>query len=392
MKRTRGEGSWERLADGRWLYRVSLGVNDEGKRTRQRFYGRTQQECRQQAEDYRHRLRAGLDPEAGLSNLADYLHDWLEGRRLELRASTLTYYRILIDQHIIPSLGKLELDALTRAHVARLLSTIMGKGLSPKTANLCKVVLGAAMQDALRDGLVQTNVVRLVRQVQEPASTVRPLTAHEIELLRDAVRGTRDEALYTLALAYGLRQGELLGLCWEDVDFERGLLNIRHTLYTREGYQGLSEPKTPQSRRAMAMPPLVVDALLAHKARQDRERDKTIGWTHHPNLVFRHSNGYPLLGRSVTRSFQTILAGLGIEKHRFHDLRHTCATFLLLSGVQLKVIQTILGHATLAITADTYAHVLPSMQEDAIGVMAGILESNGPTDGPKKVRDTARTA
>ena len=94
----------------------------------------------------------------------------------------------------------------------------------------------------------------------------------------------------------------------------------------------------------------------------------------------------------MTRSFQTILASLGIERHRFHDLRHTCATFLLLSGVQLKVIQTILGHATLAITADTYAHVLPSMQEDAIGVMAGILESNGPNVGPEQVRDTARTA
>lgn len=191
--------------------------------------------------------------------------------------------------------------------------------------------------------------------------------------------------MYTLALAYGLRQGELLGLTWADVRFETGVLHIAHSLQSRgRGDFALVEVKTPHSRRAMAMPPFIADALEAQRELQRDDR-KSAGryWPEpYPDLVFREPNGRPLHGPTVTRRFQRTLADLGIPRRRFHDLRHTCATYLLMSGVEMKVIQQILGHATIAVTSDTYAHVLPRMQEEALAYMGAMLSGQAPGQDP----------
>lgn len=384
-KRQRGDGSFSRLQDGRWLYRVSLGFDGSGRRQRARFYGRTQAECRAQAEDYKRDLRLGIDPDAGAESLKVYLEGWLEARKRVLRPGTIHVYRSAIETHITPALGDLALKEITRPHVTRFVSQMLAKQLAPSTVNTVKVVLGAALQDALRDGLVTQNVARLVRSVPEPESDVRPLSVQAVEALRDAVAGTRDDALYTVALGFGLRQGELLGLCWEDVDFERGLLHVRHTL--QPGYV-LGEPKTVSSRRSLVMPAFIAEALREQQARQQQELTGKSGWERWPNFVFREVNGWPINGQTLTRRFQALCVRLGIERHRFHDLRHTAATYLLLSGVEMKVIQVILGHATMAITADVYSHVLPQMQESAFEIMCQMLDSgrNGPARGPAEVR------
>jgi len=374
-RRERGAGTFSRLPDGRLVYRVSFGAGPEGERVRRRFYGRTQQECRDQAEEYRRALRLGLTPPTG-ELLREYLPRWLEGRREWLRPRTFEGYRAHIVHNIVPTVGSLEVTALERRHVVQMMARIRDRGLSARTANGAKVVLGAAMQDALRDRLVDQNVVRLVQQLPHQAEEFVPLVAREIELLRDAVRGTRDEALYAVALAFGLRQGELLGLTWADVDFDRRVLRVTHSLMHRQGDDFvLAEVKTDKSRRTVVMPEFIADVLQRQRAQQDADRARMGSWwpEHWPDLVFRAPTGRPLHGPTVTRRFQRLLADLGIERRRFHDLRHTCATYLLMSGVELKVIQEILGHATIAVTSAVYAHVLPEMQERALDHMAQLL-------------------
>lgn len=367
MTRNRGDGSFRKLADGRWVYQVSLGVDASGVRQRPRFYGATQQQCRDQAEDYRSDLRKGLSPSTGRLLLRDYLRDWITTKAPTLRPSSAERYLSLIEHQLIPHLGHTELANLTRSHVTTMMRRLLAAGLSARTTNYAKVTLGAAVQDAVRDGLVPSNVVRLVRGLPMPRAEIAPLTASEVERLRDAVRGTRDEALYTLALTYGLRQGELLGLTWADVDLAGAVLHVRHSLTPDAKSYALGELKTRQSRRALVMPAFIVDTLLHHRIQQTFEREQAgQGWqTYWPDLVFRGVTGRPVNGPTLTHSFQKLQARLGIPQRRFHDIRHSTATFMLVAGVELKVIQTILGHATIGVTADTYAHVLPALQTDA---------------------------
>lgn len=367
MARSRGDGSFKRLLDGRWVYQVSLGVDDSGKRARPRFYGATQAECREQAEDYRVKLRSGLNPHRDESMTA-YMTRWLAEREHALRPSTFRRYRQHVALDILPTLGRLDLDQVSRSHVVRMVAAIRARGRTVRTANHAKNVLGAALQDALRDGLVTQNVARLVKGLPSPRAEVSPLTPAEVERLRGAVQGTRREALYSLALTYGLRQGELLGLTWADVDFAAGVLHVRHALHYEGETYALGELKTRQSRRSLVMPAFISDVLSKHRTRQSIEREHAgAGWqAYWPDLVFRGTTGRPMNGPALTRSFHQLQDEIGIKPgRRWHDLRHQAATTLLAAGVDIKVIQQILGHSNIGTTADIYAHVIPALQTDA---------------------------
>lgn len=387
----RGSGTFTRTKDDMWCYRISVDSADGTSRPR--FYGATQRDCRDQADAYRTRLRAGMRPNDG-ELLSDYLPHWLAGRRYELRERTHESYDGHIRTHLVPMLGHLEVAALTRRHVVNLMSKLSAQGLSARTVNSYKQTLGSAMQDALRDGLVTQNVVRLVKAMPQERAEIEPLVAGDIEQLRDAVRGTREEALYTVELSFGLRQGELLGLTWADVDTDRGIIRIAHALHDkgRGGFE-VTELKTKHSRRTLVMPQFVASSLERQRGQQDRE---LAGKWQHPDwpagLVFRDTNGRPLAGDAVTKRFQRLLRDLGIPRRRFHDLRHTCATFLLMSGVEMKVIQQILGHSTIAVTSDIYAHVLPQMQEAALAHMGSLLTAQSSAQQPAESHDaSART-
>jgi integrase len=393
MARERGAGAFKRMEDGRWQYRVSLGTGPDGSRQRHRFYGRTQAECREQAEEYRHHLRAGLAPPDG-ELLRDYLPRWLEGRAHELKPSSFIWYKGHIHSNLIPAVGNVRVTELTRRHVMTMMGRMKTRGLSARSINSARATLGAAMKDAHRDGVVEQNVVSLVNQVPQRRTEFEPLTANEIERFRDGYRGKREESLYTVELTFGLRRAELLGLTWADVDFDRGLLFVRHTLQHIGGYR-LDDVKTKHSQRVIRMPAFVVDVLRKH--REEQEMDRAQMGEHWPDfwpdLVFRTKRGSPIHPPLVTRQFQALLDKLGIRRRRFHDLRHTCATYLLMSGVDMKVIQQILGHSTITTTSDIYAHILPEMQENALAHMGRLLTGQGagqPSEGISQ--QTGRTA
>jgi len=207
------------------------------------------------------------------------------------------------------------------------------------------------------------------------------MTREQVRTFLEMARGERLEALYVVALATGMRQGELLALHWQDVDFDEGAIYVRWNLRRRESVFRFKQPKTRKSRRRIALAAPTIDALRAHRTRQIAERLKAGNvwqsgsqreqWN---ELVFCNEIGGPYIPSSAVRStFIRILRRGNLPMIRFHDLRHTCATLALSARVNPKVVSEMLGHSTIAITLDIYSHVLPDMQQDAVAVMAQLL-------------------
>ncbi len=290
------------------------------------------------------------------------LERWLKDSvRDTVRPGTYERHQQLVGLHISPALGRLKLKGLTPAHVRWLYREKLDAELAPATVHKMHVVLHKALDQSVRDGLIPRNVTEAVKVPQAGRREILPLSAEETKKLLDAAHGDRDEALYVLAVTTGMRQGELLGLRWEDVDLERGVLRVRHTLTRVRGKVFLGEPKTPKSRRSVKLTATAVEALRAHLSRQMEEIDRMGSLYQEGGLVFATEKGTPVNPTNLRkRSFAPLLAQI-----RFHDLRHTCATLLLGSNVNPKVVSEMLGHSSISITLDTYSHVLPDMQDSA---------------------------
>jgi integrase len=212
-----------------------------------------------------------------------------------------------------------------------------------------------------------------IAQVQVRRPEVKPFTPDEARLFLEVIRGDRLEALYSVALAVGLRQGEALGLRWGDIDLNSGTLRVRSALQWLYGKPHFVEPKTERSRRSIALPRVAIDALRPHRTRQFEERlIAGSSWQEH-GLVFATTVGSPIHPRNLVRHFHRTLEKAGLPKKRFHDLRHTCASLLLAQGVQPRVVMEILGHSQISLTMDTYSHVIPALTREAANHMDAIL-------------------
>jgi integrase len=331
----------------------------------------------------RERLHTTLDPFATSTptasedlTLGAFLEAWLtDVVRLSVRPRTYASYQYVVRLHLAPGLGHRPLVALTPADVQAFLNAKSASGLSPRTVAYLRGVLRGALGHAERMDLVNRNVARLARPPRIPRRPVSPLSVEQARIFLAAVRGDRLEALYLVALGVGLRQGEILGLRWPDVDLDAGTLTVRHALARIEGQLVLVEPKSATSRRVVPLPGLVREALIAHGVRQAQE---SLPLRPEPGdvfaeLVFTTTLGTPLDGISVTRRFQRILVAAGLPRQRFHDLRHACASLLLAQGVPARVVMETLGHSEISLTLNTYSHVMPSVGREAAERMDQLL-------------------
>jgi integrase len=236
-------------------------------------------------------------------------------------------------------------------------------------------VFKGALKDAMRKHLVPMNVCELVSAPREADQEIHPLDEAQANSFLIAARGERLEALFILALCTGMRQGELLALKWADVNLDRGSLLIRASLRAlRGGGYAFNPPKTKAGRRTITLTSAMIDALKAHRKRQNEER-LFLGeaWTD-LDLVFPSQIGTPHDARNLANiHFARVLKKAGLPRIRFHDLRHTCATLMLSRGTDAKTVSDLLGHSTIAITLNTYGHVLPNMRERAADIMDAIL-------------------
>jgi integrase len=369
-KRGNGEGTIYRRKNGGWATQYTV-YTAEGRR-RKTLYGKTRQEVAAKLTKAMADRDGGLLFDAGSLTLGEYLDRWLaDSVKDTVRLTTYQGYERICRLHIKPSLGQVRLKDLAVVQVRGLYRERLEAGLAPRMVQLVHVTLHKALKQAVMDGLIPRNVTEAVKAPRPEKKEIKPLSSEQARALLEAAEGDRLEALYVLAVTTGMRQGELLGLKWEDVDLEAGTLQVRRTLSTRAGRGfSFSPPKTIKGRRSIKLPEVAKRSLKRHRKAQLEERMKLAGLWEDNELVFASRVGTPV-GRQelVTRSFKPLLSQAGLPDIRFHDLRHTCATLLLGKGVHAKFVQELLGHATISITLDTYSHVLPGMGDAAAGAM-----------------------
>jgi integrase len=377
-RRGNGEGSITRRKDGRWEARYTVHTASGPKR--KAIYGKTRAEVAEMLAKAISDRSSGLTFDAGSLTLGEFLDRWLgDSVRDTVRQRTYERHEELVRLHIRPILGNLKLKVLTPAHVQSFYRDRLDSSLSPATVQKIHVVLHKALDQAVKWNLIPRNVTEAVNAPRPAPKEMRPLTPDEARKLLETARGDSMEALYVLAVHTGIRQGELLGLKWEDVDLEGGVVRIRHTLTRNRGRLLLGEPKTKKSRRTVRLTETAAQTLREHLERQLEEIERLGDLYQDQGLVFTTQVGTPINPTNLRkRSFASLLERAGLPTIRFHDLRHTCATLLLLSNVHPKYVQELLGHATITITLDTYSHVLPGMGDQTAAAMERALFRRAP--------------
>ena len=372
-RRGRGEGSITRRADGRWMARVDLGWQD-GKRRRKTLYGRTKREVQDKLRETLHRTEKGLPPVPEQETVGAFLRRWLEIIRSQLRPRTHKSYEQVVRIHLEPGIGRVRLAKLTPLDVSTWLESRRAAGVGGRTIHYARAVLRAALNQALKWGLVSRNVASLTEPPRYRAREIAPLTPEQTRKFLAAVADHRLEALFTVAVGLGLRLGEALGLPWDAVNLDAGTLSVRQTLERGGKQPRFGEPKSARGRRTIVLPRIVTAALRKHRTRQLQERLVAGQRWNDYGLVFTTEAGAPLDGCNVNRTFKAILQRAGLPAIRYHDLRHTAATLLLAQGVDPRTIMETLGHSQISLTLNTYAHVVPVLQREAAAKMDEILD------------------
>jgi integrase len=250
----------------------------------------------------------------------------------------------------------------------------LDSGLSGSTVQKIHHVLHKALGQAVKWNLIPRNPSESVKAPTPTPKEMRPLSATEARTLLETATGDRLEALYVLAIHTGMRRGELLGLKWADVDLENATIRVRQTLTRKGTGHVLGEPKTKKSRRTVRLTQKAVEALRSHGARQAEEKPRVGSLYQDHNLVFAGNNGGLINPSNLRqRSFKPLLKRSGQPQITFNDLRHTCASLLFQRNVHPKFVQDLLGHASVAITLDTYSHMLPGMGSETADAMGEAL-------------------
>jgi len=366
--RRRGSGSVfrrpERKGGKQWVAQIIL----ENGRTRQRYFN-TQEEADIALNEMLYEQRRGMLATGPNQTLKQYLENWLENvQKYAVRVNHYINTRTIIRKHILPTLGHIQLRQLNEQHIQALYTQKQDERKSAKTIHNIHGILHKALAQAVIWRLVSRNVCDGVTLPRLTRYEYQTLTAEQAQKLLEVARGHRLEMLLTLALTTGMRHGELLGLHWQDIDFEHGTLQVRRSVsrVRGQGYKEL-EPKTPRSRRMLTLPQFVLDMLKQHRANHVELRQKAGSeWQDH-DLVFCNRYGSFLRPDRVRKQFQQLLVDAGLPYMSFHDLRHSAATIFMKMGVPPKVVQEILGHSNINITLGIYSHVLPGMQDEAMG-------------------------
>lgn len=368
-RRGNGEGSIYQRKDGVWCASM---LTPNGRR--KVIYGHSHNEVRRKLSEALHTKDSGTFVDARGLTVGRFLDQWMaDVVKPSVRPWTYAGYEVNVRLHIKPALGRLPLESLSPLHVQALLNQKLAEGLAPKTVRYIRGTLRTALSQAARWGFIARNPANAVDGPRVERFEIRPFTPDEARNFLVAIRGDRLEALYSVALTMGLRQGEALGLRWQDVDLEMGYMRIDKQLQRIDGKFQLVEPKTHRSRRSLALPASIVASLRKHRDRQLSEQ-RTLGerWEQ-SDLVFTTDRGRPLDGTVVSHHFHRQLDRAGLPQRRFHDLRHSCATLLLVQGVSPRVVMDVLGHSQIALTMNTYSHVIPELKRHAADRMEELI-------------------
>ena len=366
-RRARGEGTLFRDGSGRWVARLRVGGRVRVKKAR------TQRECAEWLADLKRQVAGGVDVN-DTSTVAEFLEHWLSVARAGLRHNTWLCYCASVRDHIAPFIGDVRLADLRADQVQRMYSDRLAGGVGPYAVRRSHAVLHRALGQAVRWGLVVRNVADLVERPAVPRSVVRALSAGEVQRLLTVARGERLEGMYYVAVITGMRVGELLGLRWSDVDWERHGVSVSRQLSRVRGEGVVFQPvKTPAGNRLVALGADGLEVLRGQRGRVDSWREFAgERWVEH-DLIFPNSLGKPLDCRQVGREFRAVCERAGLGAVRFHDLRHTSASLMLRARVPARVVSERLGHSDVGITLNVYSHVIAEMQGEAAAAIESVV-------------------
>jgi integrase len=394
-----------------WKGSLIVGTRADGRPDRRWVSGRTQTEVLTKMTNLRSALHTGMVASAEGLTVGTYLTRWLAFKQHDgIRANTLRSYADAARLHLTPRLGRIKLERLTALDVTQLVSGMLTGGKSAASAAYTLRVLKMALRQAVGWGLLPRNVAEVVRPPRRTAPQLQVWTPGQAQTFLTAAEGHRLSAAFYLALMTGLRRGELLGLCWDDIDWTRSRLQVVHNLIEERGagvagkqHRGqatvssvkvqLATPKTAGSRRTVVLSPGTLDTLRAHQVRQAAERARAgRGWED-SGAVF----ATPLGGHTDPRLFygwyRQLLAVAEVPQIRFHDLRHTAASLMILRGIPPKTVSERLGHADVAFTLRVYTHLYDDQKEEAAFDLSDFFTPPAAeqTDPAQTAADTAVT-
>lgn len=367
-KSANGEGSiFQRKRDGKWVCEIVIGWTPEGKKQILRHAA----DSRREVADWRAKKlterQTGMLTEPSRQTVGQYLQHWLDTTAChEVKPRTLADYRDLVGRYVLPEIGQVELQKLSPMQVQALYHRRLQSGLSPRSVQLIHAVLRRGLQQAVEWQLLARNPADAAKKPRVERKQMQALDPEQVIRFLEAAKQDRLHALLTLAVTTGLRQGELLGLRWSDVDLSQATLTVSQTLSWIENKPFFGTPKTKASRRTVDLPAVAVSSLRQWRREQAEERLKVGSCWMHPDLVFTTPIGTPICPSNLrSNSFARVLKRAECPRIRFHDLRHTAATLMLSQGVQARVLQDVLGHSDIRMTLGTYSHVLREQKQEA---------------------------
>lgn len=362
-----------------WEARYTVGTNPgTGKQIQKSVSGKTQKEVAQKLKAATAAIDAGTYTEPSKMTVGEWLDIWAEQYLGNVKVLTVSAYKTTIRLHIKPHIGSVRLDKLNAHTVQRLYNGLGeassdGEQLSPKTIKNVHGVLHRALQQAVANGYIKFNPADACVLPRVEKKELMPLDEVDTTRFLEAIQGHQMEILFTVTLFTGMREGEVLGLTWDCVDFNRGTIIINKQLQKEKkaGAEYFLAPTKNDKARTLTPAPFVMDLLRRRKDEQEADRKAAGEWWSNPmNLVFTNNAGGNIIPQTLSRKYKEIVTSIGRPDARFHDLRHSYAVAAIRSGDDIKTVQGNLGHATASFTLDVYGHVTDQMKEASAARMA----------------------
>lgn len=378
-KNAKGGGTIRKRSDGRWEARYTLGIDPKtGKQIQKSVYGKTQKEVRQKLTAITAEIDDGTYMDIPRLKTADWLNTWVTEYIGNVKSSTRKSYQDHVRLNIIPYIGNVPLSKVTAAMIQQMYNELQAeKELSPKTIKNVHGVLHRALEQAQKMGYIRSDPLVAITLPRIERKQIKPLEDEELSAFLKEIRGNPYELVYFVTVFTGLRQGEVLGLTWDCVNFEKQTLLINKQHGKKKGTREYCFSSLKNDRpRVIEAADGVMDALKKQQLRQQRWAARLKdGWDNPDNLVFTTETGRYLCNQTVYLAFKKIVRRLHLDATRFHDLRHTYAVNSLKSGDDIKTVQENLGHQTAAFTLDVYAHATNSMKRESANRMDQYIHS-----------------
>jgi len=378
-RQAQGAGTIRQRKDGTWEARYTLGRDPgTGKQLQKSVYGKTQKEVLNKLQRVLTDVTDGTYIAPSKTTVEQWANIWHENYLGPVKPYTVTKYRSILDVHIIPHFGKTKLNALSAPMIQRFYRKCIEEGLSPKTVTLINGVFHKCLDKAIKLQYIKINPCDACELPRIKKPDLKPLHDEQVGLFLEAIKGNPLEVLFKFALFTGMRISEIIGLQWQCINLETGVVRVNKQFHrdpsnrTEFCFESLKNDK----ERIVTLPRSIIEMMKEHKKNQSVQRLKAGElWQNENNLIFTNDFGKHLYPNAIDRNVKKVFTDIGVPQMRFHDLRHSYATLALQNGDDLKTVSEALGHSSVAITADVYASVSQRMRQDSADRMEKYINS-----------------